>query len=86
MAMFGTISRELAATGLSEHQRLMASTAWLRESLVLKANELAFQDGFMVLAALFTVAMVSTMVLLRRPRDLSSVQSSSGSAPAGSGT
>ena len=86
MAMIGTISRELAATGLTEHQRLMASTAWLRESLVLKANELAFQDGFMVLAGLFIVAMVSTMVLLRRPRDLSSVQSSSGSAPAGSGT
>ena len=86
MAMIATISRELAATGLTDHQRAMASTAWLREALVLKANELAFQDGFLVLVGLFAVAMATTMVLLRRPRDLSSVQSSSGSAPAGNGT
>lgn len=85
-AAMSEVSRLLAPAGLTDHERAMASAGWLREALALKASELAFQDGFLVLVVLFSVATASTMILLRRPQDFSRAQSSSASTPSGNGT
>ncbi len=59
-------SAALARTGLPDLERAGAAMAWLQGGVTLKAHELAFQDGFLALAALFAAGAAAALALLRR--------------------
>jgi EmrB/QacA subfamily drug resistance transporter len=64
--LLARVSERLVGSGLSEAERLGAATVYLKNVLTMKAQELAFQDGFLALVVLFIIAMGATMLLLRR--------------------
>ncbi len=65
--MLGAVSRSLEATGLSTIDRAGAAMVYLKNALSLKSHELAFQDGYLALVALFTVGVCTTLLMLRPP-------------------
>lgn len=65
-ALLGRVAERLSSSGLSDVERVGAATVYLKNVLTLKAQELAFQDGYMALVVLFIFAMAATLLLLRR--------------------
>jgi len=64
--MLAAVAQRLQPTGLSEMERAGAAMVYLKNTLVLKSHELAFQDGYLALGALFVVGIAITILLLRR--------------------
>lgn len=64
--MLTAIAQRLEAAGLSEIDRAAAALVYLKNALLLKSQELAFQDGYLALVALFAVGIGTTMLMLRR--------------------
>lgn len=65
--LLGVLSDRLGRIGIAETDRHGAALAYVGRLLDLKAHELAFHDGFLVLTAAFLLGLVTT-VLLMRPR------------------
>lgn len=63
--LLSTLSEFLEATSLPVTERYGIATGYLRDVLSLKAHELAFQDGYLVLASFLLVAVGTTVLLLR---------------------
>src|SRR3546814_4139346 len=59
------LSGQLAAIGVPESERDGAALAYVGRLLVLKANEVAFHDGFAVLTVAFGVGLATTLLLMR---------------------
>jgi MFS transporter, DHA2 family, multidrug resistance protein len=69
--MTGLIDRlveQLATGGLPANEQVPAAMSYLRSLLKVKADELAFQDGFMVLAVGFLLTCLTALLLLRVDR------------------
>jgi MFS transporter, DHA2 family, multidrug resistance protein len=64
--MLTAVARRLEVAGLSELERAGAAMVYLKNALLLKSHELAFQDGHLALGALFVVGVATTMLMLRR--------------------
>ena len=64
--MLTALARRLEVAGLSEFERAGAAMVYLKNALLLKSHELAFQDGHLALGALFVVGVATTMLMLRR--------------------
>jgi DHA2 family multidrug resistance protein len=64
--MLSVVSKRLEPTGLTDLERAGAAMSYLKNALSLKSHELAFQDGYLALAALFAVGVATTLVMLRR--------------------
>ena len=64
--MLTAVAKQLEPTGLSDIDRANAAMIYLKNALMLKSQELAFQDGYLALAALFAVGVGTTMLMLRR--------------------
>ena len=64
--MLAAVAKQLEPTGLSDMDRASAALVYLKNALSLKSQELAFQDGYLALAALFAVGVGTTILLLRR--------------------
>ncbi len=64
--MLATLGAFLKASGLSAQERSGIAMGYLSDTLTLKANELAFQDGYFALALLFLVGAGTTFLLMRR--------------------
>ena len=61
-----TLSERLARIGVAEGDRHGAALAYVGRLLELKAHELAFHDGFLMLTAAFLAGLVTTVLLMRR--------------------
>jgi MFS transporter, DHA2 family, multidrug resistance protein len=64
--MLIAVAKRLEPAGLSEADRAIAAMVYLKNALLLKSQELAFQDGYLALVALFAVGVGTTMLMLRR--------------------
>jgi len=64
--LLATLSGRLARVGVAEGDRHGAALAYVGRLLDLKAHELAFHDGFMVLTAAFLAGLVTTLLLMPR--------------------
>jgi hypothetical protein len=64
--MLTVVAQRLEPTGLTDLERAGAAMDYLRNALSLKSHELAFQDGYLALAALFAVGVGTTLLMLRR--------------------
>ena len=53
-------------SGLTISEGVIVSKAYLKNLLRLKAQESAFQDGYIALLMLFILGMVATMILFRK--------------------
>lgn len=60
------VAQRLEPAGLSMIDRAGAAMVYLKNALLLKSHELAFQDGHLALAALFAVGIGTTTLMLRR--------------------
>jgi DHA2 family multidrug resistance protein len=61
-----SISERISSSGLTVSESLAVSKVFLKDILLLKAQELAFQDGYIALAMLFLIGMFATMILFRK--------------------
>ena len=61
-----TMSERLLNLGLTHSERVIVSKAYLKNLLLLKSQESAFQDGYIALLMLFILGMVATMILFRK--------------------
>ena len=62
----GNITERLLSYGLSASEGAMVSKVYLKNILLLKAQESAFQDGYMALLILFILGMFATMMLFKK--------------------
>jgi DHA2 family multidrug resistance protein len=60
------ISERVSSSGLTVSESLAVSKVFLKDILLLKAQELAFQDGYIALAMLFLIGMFAAMILFRK--------------------
>lgn len=65
--LHGLVDR-FAEAGLAEPDRMPAALSYLSRMIGLKANDLAFQDGFMTLTYAFAFAALITVVLMRKAK------------------
>ena len=61
-----SISERVSSSGLTVSESFAVSKVYLKDILLLKAQELAFQDGYIALAMLFLIGMFATMILFRK--------------------
>ena len=61
-----TMSERLLNSGLTHAEGVIVSKAYLKNILLLKSQESAFQDGYIALLMLFVLGMVATMILFRK--------------------
>jgi len=61
-----TMSERLLNSGLTHAEGVIVSKAYLKNILLLKSQESAFQDGYIALLMLFILGMVATMILFRK--------------------
>jgi MFS transporter, DHA2 family, multidrug resistance protein len=64
--MLTAVAERLEPAGLSDIDRASAAMVYLKNALLLKSQELAFQDGHLALVALFSVGIGTTLLMLRR--------------------
>jgi len=64
--LLAMLSERLARIGVPATDRHGAAMGYVGRLLDMKAHELAFHDGFTVLAGAFTVGLVTTVLLMRR--------------------
>ena len=60
------ISERVSSSGLTVSESLAVSKVFLKDILLLKAQELAFQDGYIALAMLFLIGKFAAMILFRK--------------------
>ena len=60
------MSKRLLNSGLTHAEGVIVSKAYLKNILLLKSQESAFQDGYIALLMLFVLGMVATMILFRK--------------------
>ena len=60
------MSERLVNSGLTISEGVIVSKVYLKNLLLLKAQESAFQDGYIALLMLFVLGMVATMILFRK--------------------
>jgi len=65
--LLAMLSDRLARIGVPEGDRHGAALGYVGRLLDLKAHELAFHDGFLVLTAAFGLGLVTTVLLMRGP-------------------
>ena len=64
------ISEKLSHLGLNADEGSLAAISYFKALLSLKAQELAFQEGHIVLFILFVLGVVATTLLFRRKSDM----------------
>ncbi len=64
--LLAMLSERLARIGVPATDRHGAAVSYVGRLLDMKAHELAFHDGFTVLAGAFTVGLMTTVLLMRR--------------------
>jgi hypothetical protein len=62
----GNMTERLLSYGLSASEGAMVSKVYLKNILLLKAQESAFQDGYVALLILFILGMFATMMLFKK--------------------
>lgn len=65
MDMLAEVAGMMKIAGLPDFQQLPAATLYLGRSISIQAQTLAFQDGFLVVMAVFLIALVPTLLLHR---------------------
>lgn len=63
--LLSLVTRHLQATGLPEFQHARAALDFLAQMVTAQASTLAFQDGFLIVAFIFLLALVPTWLLHR---------------------